>query len=472
MHHIADADIAEALVWHLWQDHLPKRRRLRLIDGRQVRVYHPGTLNRDSGPDFLNAELALGPGRPLQGDVEVHIRPGDWRRHGHETDPQYNRVILHVVMWRDEGDDAAVKQNGQAVPTLVLSDWLSESFERLRRRYGRNASQGVYPCQRFVAHAGDAPVSRLLDESGDARFRAKAQAFARRMTRVSPEQVLYEGIMTAAGYAKNAEPFSALARRLPIGCIRDAVRTMPSARRITAIQSLLFGAAGLLPSQREGPAPAGPDAYTLNLEAQWTACGASLSIRPMDETAWRFFRLRPFNFPTVRLAGMSYLIAACLERDLVEPFWASIQANAGLPPQRQVRRLRGVLDGLLRHDPADYWCAHTTLGGTPHGGRTHLVGPERRRDIMVNAILPFLFVYTAQKGERERQAGILDLYAAHPKLSSNETMRAMLELIFQDAPSRSRLVDTARRQQGLLHIYDRTCEDKACEACVLGGKRS
>jgi len=132
MFRIADADIAEALIWQIWQDYVPRSKRLKLTDGRTVRVYHPGIMNTDSGPDFLGAELSYGPGTRLKGDVEIHIRPSDWRRHGHEKDPRYDTVVLHVVMWNEENLSSIRKQNRQYIPTLVLSEYLQESLNRIK----------------------------------------------------------------------------------------------------------------------------------------------------------------------------------------------------------------------------------------------------------------------------------------------------------------------------------------------------
>lgn len=471
---IADADIAEALVCHLWCEQLPRKQRLRLADGRQVRVYQTGTLNQDSGPDFLNAELAFGPGQPIRGDVEVHIRPSDWYRHGHETDPRYNTVILHVVMWDDEGDASVLKQNGQRVPNLVLSESLKGSFDRLRRRYERGIGllHTVYPCEHMAERSSTASLRHLLAEAGEARFLLKARAYEARLASVSPEQALYEGLMEAAGYTKNTAPFRELAERLPIAVLRSAVHGLPTRDRLSSVQALLFGSAGLLPSQGEGTfpsvVPSGHPYSLVTLEAHWTALSDVHPIPPMEATAWRFFRLRPFNFPTVRLAGLSYLVAAGLSEGLADAFLAVLDEQEDRLPVRRLRAVRGVLDRLLQHDPTDYWVTHSIWGGGTHTGRSLLIGADRRRDMVVNVILPFLFACARRANRPDRQAAILDMYAIHPKLADNSITRQMTTLIFSRAPDRARLIDSARLQQGLLHIHDRTCHRKDCGHCLMG----
>jgi hypothetical protein len=256
MFRIVDADIAEALIWQIWQDYVPRLKLLKLTYGRTVRVYDPGIVNTDSGPDFLGAELSYGPGTRLKGDVEIHIRPSDWRRHGHEKDPRYDTVSLHVVMWNEENLSSIRKQNRQYIPTLVLSEYLQER----------------------------------LYEAGHARFEGKSEGISRRMVRVSPEQTLYENLMRTAGYAKNTNSFHELARCLPIAWIRTGTHREKDDQRTMAIQAVLIGAAGLLPSHRLADSSTiGDHPYVQELEARWGAYGPELSIRSMDEKDWLFF---------------------------------------------------------------------------------------------------------------------------------------------------------------------------------------
>jgi len=153
MSRIADRNISEALIWHIWREQLSKLKHLKLTDGRTVRIHHPGILNADSGPDFLGAELSYGPGGRLRGDVEIHLRPSDWYRHGHDQDPRYNRVVLHIVMWTDNSLTMVRKYNRQHIPTLILSRHLQESLPHLRNIYQNKQqidNKKVYPCQSSI----------------------------------------------------------------------------------------------------------------------------------------------------------------------------------------------------------------------------------------------------------------------------------------------------------------------------------
>ena len=423
MHQIADSDIAEALIWHLWQEGLPRTGRLRLTDGRTLRLYHPGTLNPDSGPDFLQAALSFGPGKRLRGDVEIHVRPADWQRHGHTRDPHYNNVVLHVVMWHDEKLPAVKKQNGQYIPTLVLSEHLKDGLDRIRKQYRRKREEPTpdgYPCQSLMKRLSVERVHALLDRKGSDRFRQKAVDISRRMKRVSAEQALYEFAMRAAGYVKNTDAFHALARRLPMAMIRALAGT-GGGHRIVDLQAVLFGAAGLLPSQRLswcGEIP--DDPYVREIETRWEAFSRSIPVRPMQEHDWLFFRLRPFNFPTVRLAAMSYFIAAGLRDGLDTLIAGPMDLAAERGSATLLQQIARQLEEMTRPLPGDYWLKHTVFGETSRTARTVLIGRDRRRGMMVDVILPFIYALADRDSQSDRMRLVREMYTGYGRTGQQQ----------------------------------------------------
>lgn len=478
---IADSDIAEALIWHLWQKGLPRTGRtertgrtgrLRLTDGRTLRVYHPGTLNSDSGPDFLQAVLSFGPGKRLRGDVEIHIRPADWRRHGHTDDPLYNNVMLHVVLWHDEKLQAVRKQNGQYVPTLVLSEHLRHGLERIRKEYRRKTEDPApasYPCQNLMKRLSVERVHALLDRKGSDRFRKKAAEMSQRMEQVSAEQTLYEYAMRAAGYTKNTDACQALARRLPLATIRALVGT-GGGHRIIDLQALLLGAAGLLPSQRLSYGSDVPDdPYTSEIETRWKAFRPSIPTRPMNEHDWLFFRLRPFNFPTVRLAAMSYFIASGLRDGLDTLIAGPMNAGAERGPVALQRQTARRLEAMTRPLPGDYWLNHTVFGETSRTARKALIGRDRHRGMMVDVVLPFIYALADRDSLSDRMNLVREMYAGYGRQANNSVIQAMTNLLFIDTPEKKASIDRAVLQQGLLQIDLETCRNKVCGQCVMNG---
>ena len=469
---IADSDIAEALIWHLWQKGLSRTGKLRLTDGRTLRVYHPGTLNPDSGPDFLQAVLSIGPGKRLRGDVEIHIRPVDWGRHGHASDPLYNNVMLHVVLWHDEKLPAVRKQNGQYVPTLVLSDQLRHGLDRIRKEHRRKTevpAPASYPCQSLVKQLSVERVHALLDRKGSDRFRKKAAEMSRRMKLVTAEQTLYEFAMRAVGYTKNTDACQALAKRLPLATIR-ALIGKAGGHRIVDLQALLLGAAGLLPSQRltyGGDVP--DDPYVRDIETRWEAFRPSIPSRPMQEQDWLFFRLRPINFPTVRLAAMSYFVASGLQDGLDTLVAGPMNAGVERGPVALLRQTARRLEAMTRPLPGDYWLKHTVFGETSRTARKTLIGRDRHRGMMVDVVLPFIYALADRDSQSDRMNLVREMYTGYGRQANNSVIQAMTNLLFMDTPEKKASIDRAVLQQGLLQIDLETCRNKVCGQCVMNG---
>ena len=135
--------VPEALIARLWAEGQSLSPELRTADGRALAVEHPGQPNGADGPDFLDACLWLD-GRRVVGDVEIHVRPGDWRAHGHDANPAYDGVILHAVLAASGSVQDPITHAGHRVPTLVLGDSLTEGWDRVRRRLRRRA-EAPYP---------------------------------------------------------------------------------------------------------------------------------------------------------------------------------------------------------------------------------------------------------------------------------------------------------------------------------------
>lgn len=470
MSRIADRNISEALIWHIWREQLSKLKHLKLTDGRTVRIHHPGILNADSGPDFLGAELSYGPGGRLRGDVEIHLRPSDWYRHGHDQDPRYNRVVLHVVMWTDNSLTMVRKYNRQYIPTLILSRHLQESLPHLRNIYQNKQqidNKKVYPCQSVIDTANQKDIQNILYTAGHTRFEKKSEDMVHRMGRVSSEQTLYEYTMRTAGYAKNTESFHELARRLPLKRIRSCVIHEKGIQRTMVIQALLLGTAGLLPSQRlaaSSPIEAHP--YIQEIETLWDAYGPELSIRTMDEKHWLFFRLRPFNFPTVRLAGMSYLISSGVDGGLDRAFKDILRFShtAG----HLLRQITKSVIQAVKPSREDYWLTHTVFGIESSTHRSSLIGVSRVREMIVNTILPFLFAQAKQSQDQNRMILLKKAYEQYPKLSDNQTIQNMTRLLFQKKLDHVHIFDKAILQQALIEIDQTTCHQKKCTWCILG----
>jgi hypothetical protein len=305
-----EAKVTEKLLAGIWSHQLLKEDDLLTAEGRRLQVIHPGRLNNDSGPDFLDAVLLIDGVGMLRGDVELHVRATDWRSHGHHRDRNYDGVILHVVMQEDARPPAGILRSGRGVEVLPLHRCLGESIHELQSMVQQEALL-VQPCAGALEILGEETAVRTLKEAGEKRFLLKAEQFESELAAGEQEQVLYEGFMSALGYTKNKEPFRELAQRLPLASIQQGVQDVRAQDRLILIQSLLLGVAGMLPGQRQ---IAAREKWEQALEHIWEQFGAGTA---MAIGQWGFFRVRPENHP-VRRVWSQFFVSRKLRRRFLQ----------------------------------------------------------------------------------------------------------------------------------------------------------
>ncbi|RKY69074.1 MAG: hypothetical protein DRQ02_02300 [Candidatus Latescibacterota bacterium] len=464
--------VAERFLLHIWDgQHLKKE--MRTTDGETVRVECAGTWNFDSGPDFKNALIHIG-GRTVTGDVEIHIKPRDWTAHGHHRDPRYNGVILHAVMWQTEASFETVKENGETVSLLVLSDFLDEDIEKLSRKISQ---QQGWRCPRIaeIEQIDTDALLKVIDAAAQQRLEGKIDRFKKRLKELSEDdeslspsdawdQLLYEGVMEALGYSKNKEPFAELARRLPLKQIRDRVTGQPPSSLPLKIQAMLFGVAGLLPSQSHRPVELDRPTlqYIQELERQWQLVEPTLGGRKMEAEQWQFFRLRPANFPTRRIAGVSFLLSRSIHKSLLSHLLQiAREHNQGLFLARAKAAFTAETD--------DYWSKHYRFGRTARawGENNLLIGTQRADDIVINVVFPVAILYARSRRMKTMEEFLLNCYDSYGELASNEITRSLVREILRGRRRISSSVKSARRQQGLIHIYRQFCQRLNCAQCPL-----
>ena len=413
----------------MWREEGPRLPPLDCDDGRRLRVLYPGRPSADAGPDFRDAILLTETGELLRGDVEVHLRPGGWRAHGHHRDRRYNGVVLHVVLWPSSGGGQTTLAMGARVPTVALYPALQQTVGSRRGR--RPTAPDLAPAAFLAAAApsNEQDVGAALEQAGDARFNAKAASFRAHLRQVGGEsgwagQLLYQAVMEALGYSRNREPFLALSEGLPLARL-ERLATGPD-DRLETLTAALLGAGGLL----AGELPRGAGLTEEELRAAQRAWD-SMGLRPVvDAGAWRRFRVRPANRPERRLVGMAHLLHRLWDEGLLH----------GLARRALTGKVAALLEALV----------------VVEGGRTY-VGRGRAGETAVNAVLPLLAAWSGVQGDRELGRACRDLYRAWPPLPGNEIaaeaasrlVPAVLQLPLVGAEE----LRGARRQQGLHHLY-------------------
>lgn len=540
---MSELDLAQLWNAQLW----PPGLRLTTSQGQPVEVVYRGRWSGGFGPDFKGAIVRIGT-ELHRGDVELHLRSGDWHLHGHHTDTRYNNVVLQVTIEDNLPQSqagAGRTQHGVDLPVLALLPLyqkvgysLLTSLEGARAsgtRLGSLSESEGQCCDRVAERTTDlASLMARIDELGDKRFEERANRFEAACatdpdsSTAGAAQELWAGLLEALGYSQNKAPFRRLAGALPLASLveldYEARRRKESGEeRLLNLEAALLGAAGLLPTQRRlrtkahrvaepltNYEPEGPledyvaERYIGELEGRWAWLERHLAAtvaewQPLRESDWTFARLRPPNHPSRRIAGLArWLLRWKLEEtgDLLE----NLTRLLALPPAEACKELSEfgrVEFNEEESDSAAFWARRYDFSDRAiladqqaRGARADLIGSDRAADIVVNILLPFLAGYGRDRRLSHLTKGALAVYRVHPRLGSNELVENVAKQVFQywlanpaeaqsyflkegkgelkgGKLSLNRLIDGARRQQGLIYLHHNFCADQHFAVCPL-----
>ncbi|HMU12714.1 MAG: DUF2851 family protein [Bacteroidetes bacterium] len=415
----------EELLQFIWEQRLFDPLNLTSADGEPVDVLKPGRLHKNTGPDLVDAQVRIG-GQHWAGNVEVHVRSSEWYAHAHEKDPAYNNVVLHVVY---EHDMEVRTHAGVRVPAVELKDRIP--FGRLETFKELMHAQAWVPCApQFGQVAHDRfPIwlERVLIERLERKC-AEVEALHDRLKGDAME-TFWHVLARGFGFKVNAEPFGMLAEALPL---RVLLKYRDDPERTEA---LLFGQAGLLRIDFL-------DQYPRLLQEEHRALSALHGLSPAPLAAWQFGRLRPPNFPTVRLAQLARLIARS------DGGFSDLTGSDD--PATLLRFLRVEADG--------YWLTHHGFdrSGTPGPKR---LGMGSAQGLIINAIVPYLFAMGRILGRDELGERAMLLLERLPA-EQNSIVQGWAALGVQ--------VDTAARSQALIELKNIYCGQRRCLSCVIG----
>jgi len=455
---MTEENIGESLVHHIWDGQHFSGSNLRSTDGREIHILKPGFWNGDAGPDFVKSEVIID-GKLYEGDVEVHVKASEWHQHTHHLDPKYNNVIVHVVLWDDQINLRTKKQNGEKVPTLALYEHLDESVGKLLGDF-QDEQTASDDCRINKTQLDANTLSNALEKMGQERFVEKYEAVQKRLQSANSEQVFYENTMEALGYSKNRKPFLELAQKVPFVKL--------AGKEALEIQAILFGVAGLLPSQNPRADIPDDDAtyeYVVEyLENIWKEADEGYKSISMRLEQWQFFRLRPSNFPTRRIAGISHTLAECAEKSLILKFLSLIEEVVAQP--KNVKKILKKLRGVMMFEASGFWEQHSTFYGKEHKKTKYLIGKDRAADILVNVVLPATFLWAKQSQSKQLEEAVQLLYDKHPKLQDNTITQQMMARFFADK-QQAKIINSAKKQQGLIYLYKMFCSSKICDVCPI-----
>ncbi len=448
--------VDEAFVQKLWNEQRFFDTNMEAIDRRAIRVLKPGIWNHNEGPDFMHAEIEID-GKLQIGDVEIHVRSSEWYAHKHHLNSRYNRVILHAVFFNDDFNLRTRLQNGKRISTLELLKWIAvDTGDLYDDTEDTTTEEGI--CRVTGKQLNMEVLKGVFESLGRERFLEKAESMRLLRTRLDFEQLLYEGIMEALGYARNSKAMRELAQHIPFADFDQ--------KSELEIQAILFGVAGLLPSQREKPLPTEvtSDPSIVALEALWSASAYAELPARMTEARWSFTS-RPLNHPTRRIAAMSRLIYQC-QGSLMMYFLPTCEKALSAHTERQLRSIITALCTLLMLEPTSYWEKHSNFG-LESRRKTALIGKDRALEIIINKILPAAYVWAVEAESRLLQDTVLRLYSAGYKSKGNNIIRKVDEQIFTETQQLRHLNPTAKIEQGVIRLYKNYCADRLCDLCPI-----
>ena len=419
----------EHLLHYVWKHKLFPLKVLQTTNGLPVEVIDPGLQNPNAGPDFFNAKLKIN-GILWVGNIEMHAHASDWFHHGHDSDKVYDSVILHVV---GEADGEITRTNGEVIPQLQLT-----CPEHIRAHYHELCVADQYPaCYPVLASLPKLTVHSWLTALQTERLEQKARLITQRLEHCNNnwEDAFFITLARNFGFGLNGDAFETWAGLLPLRAV-DKHRN-----DLFQIEALFYGLAGLfedtfLKKEQE-------DEYSLRLCKEFRYLQRKFEFtRVMDATLWRFLRLRPENFPHIRLAQLAYLYQKG------DKLFSRLLEAETLSEVRE----------LLTTRTSAYWESHYLFGQTsPHKEKT--LGEMSKNLIIINTVTPFLYTYGLHKAD-ERMCERAGRFLEELKAEDNHITRAWSNAGLP--------VATAADSQALIQLRKEYCDKRKCLFCRFG----
>jgi len=418
--------MTEEFLHYIWQYRLYSPG-LVLQSGERVEVLHPGMHNKDSGPDFFNARIRIGQ-TLWAGNIEIHIQSSDWKRHNHQLDISYDNIILHVV-WHD--DTPVFRSNGSSIPTLELDGLYNENSWKNYLHF--MASRQWIPCKTMISRVDPFIRNIWFDRVLVERLERKAMQVEHILSLTNNDwaQTFYRLLARNMGFKLNNQAFEMLAQSLPYQFLAK------HADDLFQIEAMVFGQAGLLGGSFT-------EEYPQKLKKEYEFLKLKFGLNPIDTHLWRFMRLHPGNFPTLRLAQFASIIHH------------SVSIISELFNSNDVRTYRS----LFGAEASEYWITHYTFD-KPSASKRKTLGMSSIDLLIINLVAPVLLVY----GRRRYDSGItekpIDLLM-QLKGEDNSVIHRWAELGMD--------VSNAANTQALLELKSNYCDAKKCLDCRIGNE--
>lgn len=410
---------------YVWKHRLWRSEDMVTNTGKKVRVVDPGLLNTDAGPDFFNAKIEID-GHMWVGNVEMHYRATDWKRHHHDSDKAYDSVILHVVA----KDDAPVRRtNGELIPQLVL-----EVSPQFNADYASLVGATIeVPCAEKIKQVPHLTIVEWVEGLAFERLHGKVERIHQLLDSFngSWEDVCYVTLARNFGFGINNDAFERLARRTPLRLLGK------HSDSVLQIEALLFGQAGMLDAQKPGM-----DSYYNQLCTEYAFLSNKFQLTPMEKESWKLFRIRPQNFPYRRIAMLAQFI------------------EGGFRMMNRILEAEGEKEmrALFEVELSGYWTKHYTFG-KPNERATATLSRSSIDIILINTVAPLLYAYGELTGNYEMTDKAIKLL---------EDLRAENNSIVSHFVAYGIDCPDALTSQALVQLKREYCDARKCIYCKIG----
>jgi len=419
-------DIKEEFLHYIWENKLFEEDSLSDTQGNKIEILETGLHNFDAGPDFFNAKIKIGE-TIWAGNIEIHINSSSWEKHKHHKDKAYDNVILHLVY---KNDKDIFNTKGENVLTCEL-----KFYENYLNKYNKLLkSENKIACYNFISKTDSFTLNSWLTNILIERIEQKTEYLKNILTYTNNnwEETFYISLAKAFGFKVNALPFELLAKSLP------SILLAKNKSNIFQLEALLFGQAGMLNSSEH------EDEYFLFLKKEYEFLKNKYKLKPIESHLWKFLRIRPVNFPTVRISQFAALI-----HKSTHLFSKILESN-------NINLIMQLFDIKAN----EYWDAHYTFGKSSRK-KVKKLGKFAIENIMINTVIPIIFLYGQQKANNEIQDKAINFLENIKPEKNNITKK--WEAIGLE-------VKNAYFSQSLIQLYNEYCIKRKCLNCRIGNK--
>lgn len=423
----------EHLLHYVWKHKLFPLKPLYTTTGEAIEVIDPGLYNTNAGPDFFNSKIKIN-GTMWVGNVELHDKSSDWFLHGHDKDTHYENVILHIASLIDKD---IKNQNGQLIPQLQL-----DVPEHIKQHYNELITTDNYPpCSQTIPHLAPIMINAWISALQTERLEQKTQAIIKRVEQCdgSWENAYFVTLARNYGFGINGDAFETWALHLPFMSIAH------HSDNLFQIEAMFMGQAGLLeldtiPTYYQQEAL--QEGYFSKMRNEYQYLAHKFNMKPMDASLWRFLRLRPQNFPHIRISQLANLY---------------FQHKTGLSQLVECDTIT-VMEEVLRTHVTPYWETHYTFGSTSCKNEKNLSSSSLNL-LIINTAIPMLFAYGKHIGNEKFCDRALDLL---------EQLKAEDNYIVRMWKQCGLAIRNAGDSQALIQLKKEYCDKKDCLRCRIG----